>query len=202
MGALVESLSSLARAAGLSSGGEYDDLPASDLSDAHSGEERAAAARRDFFVQRRYLAFSQRLILLIGGEYLSLLSDAQRHASFAVFFPPSFPEGALPALLALGAGISNSSDAFIVKYLAGLAQEWIEGGGVRVLLLSRAAQHSVCPQTIFPEPPPWRQPRGKWMVSLVNSHTNATRIGWYMWEIDLRFAPGLPLECREWFPES
>ena len=21
--------------------------------------------------------------------------------------------------------------------------------------------------------PPWRQPRGKWMVSLVNSHTNA-----------------------------
>ena len=39
--------------------------------------------------------------------------------------------------------------------------------------------------------PPWRQPRGKWMVSLVNSHTNATRIGWHLWEIDLRFAPGL-----------
>ena len=31
----------------------------------------------------------------------------------------------------------------------------------------------------------------KWMVSLVNSHTNATRIGWHMWEIDLRFVPGL-----------
>ena len=30
------------------------------------------------------------------------------------------------------------------------------------------------------------------MVSLVNSHTNATRIGWYLWEIDLRFAPVLP----------
>jgi len=30
------------------------------------------------------------------------------------------------------------------------------------------------------------------MVSLVNSHTNATRIGWHLWEIDLRFAPGLP----------
>jgi len=29
------------------------------------------------------------------------------------------------------------------------------------------------------------------MVSLVNSHTNATRIGWHLWEIDLRFAPGL-----------
>ena len=40
--------------------------------------------------------------------------------------------------------------------------------------------------------PPWRQPRGKWMVSLVNSHTNATRIEWHLWEIDLRFAPGLP----------
>ena len=31
-------------------------------------------------------------------------------------------------------------------------------------------------------PPPWRQPRGKSMVSLVNSHTNATRIGWHLWE--------------------
>ena len=40
--------------------------------------------------------------------------------------------------------------------------------------------------------PPWRQPRGKWMVSLVNSHRNATRIGWHLWEIDLRFAPELP----------
>ena len=30
------------------------------------------------------------------------------------------------------------------------------------------------------------------MVSLVNSQTNATRIGWHLWEIDLRSAPGLP----------
>jgi len=37
-------------------------------------------------------------------------------------------------------------------------------------------------------PPPWRQPRGKWMVSLVNSHTNATSKKWHLWEIDLRFA--------------
>ena len=44
----------------------------------------------------------------------------------------------------------------------------------------------------MPSDPPRRQPRGKWMVSLVNSHTNATRIGWHLWEIDLRFAPGLP----------
>ena len=40
--------------------------------------------------------------------------------------------------------------------------------------------------------PPWRQPRGKWMVSLVNSNSSATRIVWNMWEIDLRFAPELP----------
>ena len=40
--------------------------------------------------------------------------------------------------------------------------------------------------------PPWRQPRGKLMGSLVNSHTNTTRIGWHLWEIDLRLAPGLP----------
>ena len=40
--------------------------------------------------------------------------------------------------------------------------------------------------------PPWRQPRGKSMVSSVNSHTNATSKRWHLWEIDLRFAPGLP----------
>ena len=40
--------------------------------------------------------------------------------------------------------------------------------------------------------PPWRQSRGKLIVSLVNSPTNATRIGWHPWEIELRFAPELP----------
>ena len=30
------------------------------------------------------------------------------------------------------------------------------------------------------------------MVSLVNSHSNATRIGWHLLEFDLRFASGLP----------
>ena len=40
--------------------------------------------------------------------------------------------------------------------------------------------------------PPWRQPRGKSMVSSVNYHTNATMIRWHLWEIDSRFAPGLP----------
>ena len=36
--------------------------------------------------------------------------------------------------------------------------------------------------------PPWRQPRGKTIVSLVNLHTNATSKRWNLWEIDLRFA--------------
>ena len=42
--------------------------------------------------------------------------------------------------------------------------------------------------------PPWRQPRGKSMVSFVNSYINSTRIGWHLLEIDLRFAPGSPPE--------
>ena len=39
----------------------------------------------------------------------------------------------------------------------------------------------------------------KLMVSSINSHTNATSIGWHLWEIDLRFAPGLP---PGWLPHS
>jgi len=54
--------------------------------------------------------------------------------------------------------------------------------------------------------PPWRQPRGRWMFSFVNSHTHATRIGWHLWEIDLRFAPGLPpgriCTAARWIPGS
>ena len=30
------------------------------------------------------------------------------------------------------------------------------------------------------------------MVSLVNSYSNATSRRWHLWEVDLRFAPGLP----------
>ena len=32
--------------------------------------------------------------------------------------------------------------------------------------------------------PPWRQPRGKWMISFGNSHTNVTLKRWHLWEID------------------
>ena len=35
------------------------------------------------------------------------------------------------------------------------------------------------------------------MVSLVNSHTNATRIGWYLWEIDSRFVLNSTAAWRE-----
>ena len=65
-----------------------------------------------------------------------------------------------------------------------------ECDGVNICMGSdKSAPHASHP-TI--SPPPWRQSRGKSMVSLVNSHTNATRIGWHLFEIDLRFAPGLP----------
>ena len=40
----------------------------------------------------------------------------------------------------------------------------------------------------FRTSPPWRQPKGKWMVPLVNFHTNPTSKRWHLWEIDLRFA--------------
>ena len=40
--------------------------------------------------------------------------------------------------------------------------------------------------------PTWRQIKGKWMVSLFNSHKNATSKRQYLWEIDLGFAPGFP----------
>ena len=42
------------------------------------------------------------------------------------------------------------------------------------------------------EGPPWRQPRGNSMFFSVNYHTNATSKRWHLWEIDIRFAPGLP----------
>ena len=32
--------------------------------------------------------------------------------------------------------------------------------------------------------PPWRQRKGKLMVSLVDSYANVTRIGWHLWQID------------------
>jgi hypothetical protein len=37
------------------------------------------------------------------------------------------------------------------------------------------------------------------MVAVANSHTNTTRIGSHLWEIDLRFAPGLP---PGWLPHT
>ena len=44
--------------------------------------------------------------------------------------------------------------------------------------------------------PPWRQPRGKKMVSLVNSPTNDTRIEQHLCGIDLIFAPAQPRRVR------
>ena len=67
-----------------------------------------------------------------------------------------------------------------VRWQAIESERWLLGRGKRGLLYA------------VNSPPPWRQPKAKSMISLVNSHTNATRIGWHLWEIDLGFAPGLP----------
>ena len=40
------------------------------------------------------------------------------------------------------------------------------------------------------------------MAFLVNFHTNATRIGWDLWEIDLGFAPQLPPGWRTMIQQS
>ena len=52
--------------------------------------------------------------------------------------------------------------------------------------------------------PPGRQPRGRWVVSLVNSHTNATSKRWHLWEIDLKICPQLAsrVMCRCGFPRT
>ena len=34
------------------------------------------------------------------------------------------------------------------------------------------------------------------MVSFVNSHANATRTGWHLWEIDLKFASRVDCEVK------
>jgi hypothetical protein len=82
----------------------------------------------------RYLGFALRLINVVGREWLALLSEEQRRTAFNVFFPFQYSEGIVAVLLALGGGISNSSDAFVVKHLAGLTQDWFQGGGIRALL--------------------------------------------------------------------
>ena len=46
--------------------------------------------------------------------------------------------------------------------------------------------------------PPWRQPIGKLMVSLVNSHTNAIRTGWHLWEVDLNLPLGYLQGGKGW----
>jgi len=58
---------------------------------------------------------------------------------------------------------------------------FVEGVGV-------AEERSVRPAP----PPPWRKPRGKYMVSLVYFHSNTTSRRKHLWEIELRFAPRLP----------
>ena len=62
------------------------------------------------------------------------------------------------------------------------------GPSTRALPPYGDCRDSARPRKHLPRNYSWRQPRGKWMVSSVNSHTNATGIWWHLWEIDLRFA--------------
>lgn len=56
---------------------------------AHAAEERrAAAARAEFFMLRRFLPFAHKLVATIGGEWLPLMSDTQvvtKYQCFCVF---------------------------------------------------------------------------------------------------------------------
>ena len=52
---------------------------------------------------------------------------------------------------------------------------------------SYPAEGALCTNPSSHKEPPWRQPRGKWMVSLGDSHTKCSK-RWHLWEIDCRFA--------------
>ena len=58
------------------------------------------------------------------------------------------------------------------------------------MLITPACQdHARCGTPTHTTPKaPWKQ----LMVSPITFHAFATRIGWHLWEIDLRFSPGLP----------
>ena len=83
---------------------------------------------------------------------------------------PTPPRGA-PRLLhhqegVQGNRLSSRGTVWFSVHIACHAQETL-GVGVHDACHDREAHHGY---------PPWRQPRGNVMVSLVNSHTNATRI--------------------------
>ena len=53
-----------------------------------------------------------------------------------------------------------------------------------------------------PPEPPWRQSRGKLMVSSINSHANATSKRWHLWEIDSRSALNSTPGWREFYEDK
>jgi len=92
-------------------------------------------------------------------------------------------------------GWSHSARAWRGGGLAGKLRKGFALSLYEVVIVQRNKCSSPCALDARAESlhqPPWRQPRGKSMVSSVNSHTHVTRIGWHLWEIDLRFATGLP----------
>ena len=83
----------------------------------------------------------------------------------------------------------SPSPAELVQPLpSGTCERWCGRATGRAPCLRTARAHG---SGVRPKPPR-RQHRGKSLVSSVDSHTDATRIGWHLWEIDLRLVPALP----------
>ena len=97
-------------------------------------ERRAAESRREFYALRRFLPFAHKLVATVGGEWLPLMSDAQRRACFDVFFVNGSREALLPSLLALGSALSTSSDDYAARHVIHVVSGWLAQGGVARLL--------------------------------------------------------------------
>ena len=92
--------------------------------------------------------------------------------------------------------LKNWRRPLTVANLRALPQKWpapswkVAGCGASRKQISRhlAPAAGECERSIHFQDPPWRQPRGKWMISGVNSDANASSKRWHLWAIDLRFA--------------
>ena len=104
------------------------------------GERQAAADRAEFFALRRFLPFAHKLVATIGAEWLPLMSDAQRHAHFDVFFVSDSEEATRASILALGSALSNAVDDYTARHMVRLAGTWLAHGGLKRLLRARSSE--------------------------------------------------------------
>ena len=104
------------------------------------GKRQAAADRAEFFALRRFLPFAHKLVATIGAEWLPLMSDAQRHAHFDVFFVSDSEEATRASILALGSALSNADDDYTARHMVRLAGTWLAHGGLKRLLRARSSE--------------------------------------------------------------